>query len=195
MFAMAIAVVMAANPADVMRLLYSPEYASRGHLALLFLAFGNVAFSMLAIAGTILNGAGKSRPAVVSAAITLALATGGNFVAISMFAGSGHVLEIAASVTAGSMLIGAVIAAFQLRKHFEATLPLLSLGRIILATAVAFALGRVLPLHGKLMTLVEAAVVAVTFLVVLVITRELGARDLEAIKAVRRKRGAGEGEP
>ena len=195
MFAMAIALVMAANPADVMRLLYSPEYAARGHVALVFLAFGNVAFSMLAIAGTILNGAGKSRPAVVSAAITLGLATAGNFVAISMFAGSGHVLEIAAAVTGSSMVIGAVIAAFQLRKHFDATLPLLSLARIILATAVAFALGRVLPFHGKLMTLVEAAVVAIAFLAVLVITRELGARDLEAIKAVRTKRGAGEGEP
>jgi stage V sporulation protein B len=195
MFAMAIAVVMAANPFDVLRLLYSPEYAERGHIALIFLALGNVAFSMLAIAGTILNGAGNSRPAVISAAITLAIATVGNFIAISTFAGSPHVLDIAAGVTGGSMLIGAVIAAVQLKKYFDATLPLASLARIVLATAVAFAVGRVLPLHGKLMTLVEAVIVAGAFLVVLVITRELGARDLEAIKAVRRKRGAGEGEP
>ena len=192
MFAGAIAVVMAANPVDVMSLLYSPEYAVRGGNALVFLALGNVAFSMLAIAGTILNGAGKSRPAVISAAITLAIATIGNFIAIGMFAGSGHVLEVAAAVTGGSMLLGAVIAAFQLRKIFGATLPVASLVRIVLATAVAFAVGRVLPLHGKLMTLVEAAVVVAVFLVVLVVTRELGARDLEAIKAVRKKRGAGE---
>jgi acetylornithine/succinyldiaminopimelate/putrescine aminotransferase len=132
---------------------------------------------------------------VISAAITLAIATVGNFIAISTFAGSPHVLDIAAGVTGGSMLIGAVIAAVQLKKYFDATLPLASLARIVLATAVAFAVGRVLPLHGKLMTLVEAVIVAGAFLVVLVITRELGARDLEAIKAVRRKRGAGEGEP
>jgi stage V sporulation protein B len=192
MFAGAIAVVMAANPADVMSLLYSPEYAARGGTALTFLAFGNVAFSMLAIAGTILNGAGKSRPAVISAAITLAIATVGNFIAISMFAGSGHVLEIAAAVTGGAMLLGAVIAAYQLKAVFGATMPLGSLARVVLATAVAFAVGRVLPLHGKLMTLVEAAVVVGVFLAVLVVTRELGARDLEAIKAVRKKRGAGE---
>jgi hypothetical protein len=43
-----------------------------------------------------------------------------------------------------------------------------------------------------LMTLVEAVVVGATFLVVLVITRELGTRDLEAIKAVRRKRAPAE---
>jgi len=43
------------------------------------------------------------------------------------------------------------------------------------------------------MTLVEAVIVGVTFLAVLVVTRELGKRDLEAIRAVRRKR-AGQGE-
>lgn len=192
MFAMAIAVVMAANPADVMSLLYSPQYAARGGMALMFLAFGNVAFSMLAIVGTILNGAGKSRPAVISAAITLAIAIVGNFIAIGATAGSGHVLEVAAAVTSGAMVIGAVITSFQLKWTFGATLPIGSLVRVLLATAVAFALGRVLPLHGKLMTLVEAAVVALAFLAVLVITRELGARDLQAIKAIRTKRGAGE---
>jgi hypothetical protein len=46
----------------------------------------------------------------------------------------------------------------------------------------------VLPFHGKLMTLVEAVAVGATFLIVLVVTRELGKRDLDAIKAVRRKR-------
>jgi hypothetical protein len=45
------------------------------------------------------------------------------------------------------------------------------------------------------MSLVEAAVVGVTFLVALVATGELGKRDLEAIKAVRKKRAAGGGEP
>ena len=92
------------------------------------------------------------------------------------------------------MVIGAVIAAVQLQKHFGATLPLVSLVRILIATGVAFAVGRFLPLHGKLMTLVEAVIVAGVFLVVLVASRELGARDLQAIKAVRSKRGAGEGE-
>ena len=194
MFAMAIAVVMAANPSDVLSLLYTPAFAARGAHALVFLAFGNVAFSMLAIAGTILNGAGKSRPAVISAAITLAIAVIGNAIAISMYASSPHVLDVAAAVTGGAMVIGAVIASFQLQRHFGATMPLVSLVRILIATGVAFAVGRFLPLHGKLMTLVEAVIVAGVFLVVLVASRELGARDLQAIKAVRSKRGAGEGE-
>jgi hypothetical protein len=42
---------------------------------------------------------------------------------------------------------------------------------------------------------VEAVIVGATFLIVLVVTRALGKRDLEAIKAVRRKRAAGGAEP
>jgi heme/copper-type cytochrome/quinol oxidase subunit 1 len=49
----------------------------------------------------------------------------------------------------------------------------------------------VLPLHGRVMALVAAVIVGVVFLAVLIITRELGTRDLEAIKAVRKKRASG----
>jgi stage V sporulation protein B len=190
MFAMAIAVVMAASPFDVLGLLYAPDYAAHGGPALVWLAFGNVAFAMFAIAGTILNGAGRSRAAIGSAAITLAFAAVGNYIAISAAAGSGHVLEVAAMVTTSAMLLGAVITGWQLQQLFGASVPLRSLARIVISAIAAFAVGRVLPLHdrGKPMTLVLAVAVAVTFVGMLVATRELGARDLEAIKAVRRKR-------
>src|SRR5262249_10287277 len=72
-FAMVIAVVMAANPADVTALFYGAASAEKGGNALVFLALGNVAFSLFSIAGTILN-AGKFAPlAIITAAIPLAL--------------------------------------------------------------------------------------------------------------------------
>ena len=64
-----------------------------------------------------------------------------------------------------------------------------------IATGAAFAVGRVLPLQGKLMTLAEAVIVGITYLTVLVITRELGKSDLQAIRAVRAKRGTAGDEP
>ena len=195
-FAMAIAVVMAANPADVLGLVYAPDYAQLGGPALRVLALGNVAFSIFAIAGTILNGAGKTLPAVVTAAITLGLATAANYIAIPIAAEHGRVLEVAALVTSGAMLAGAIISGWVLRRQLGAFLPIASVVRIVIATGSALAVGRVLPgvlpARGKLMTLIGAAVVAATFLIVLVITRELGKRDLEAIKAVRRKRAPAE---
>ena len=155
------------------------------------LALGNIAFSVFAIAGTILNGAGFTRPATITAGITLVIAAVGNFIAIPLAMDSGRVLEVAAGVTGGSMLIGAILTGIVLKRRLGAFLPILSVVRIVLAIAVGLAVGRVLPFHGKLMSLVEAAIVAVVFLVVLVVTRELGTRDLEAIKAVRRKRAPG----
>lgn len=187
-FAMALAVVMAANPRDVLGLVYAPDYAQLGAPALTALALGNVAFSLFAIAGTILNGAGRTLPAVVTAAVTLGLAAVGNYVAIPIAAEHGDVLRIAALVTSGAMLVGAIVSGWVLRRQLGAFVPLLSVVRIAIATAAAIAVGRALPLHGKLMTLIEAVVVGATFLAVLVITRELGRGDLEAIKAVRRGR-------
>ena len=186
--AAAIAVVMAANPADVLGLVYAPDFVEHGRLALPFLALGNVAFSLIAVTGSILNGAGRARVAILVAGATLVVAIVGNYIALSMAAGGDNVLAVAAAVTGGAMLVGALVCGAILVRQFGAFLPVLSVVRVVVATAVAMAVGQVLPLHGKLMTLVEAAVVVVVFVVVLVATRELGARDLDAIKAVRRKR-------
>jgi O-antigen/teichoic acid export membrane protein len=193
MFALAIAVVMVAAPTDVLGLVYAADYAELGGSALALLALGNVAFSVFAIAGTILNGAGLTRPAIVTAAFTLGLAAVGNYIAIPLAAASGHVLAVAAAVTGGAMLIGALASGAVLRARFGAFLPITSALRIGVASAVAIALGRVAPLHGrgKLVTLVLAVIVAATFFIVLIATRELGTRDLAAIKAVRGKRAAG----
>lgn len=195
-FAMALAVVMAANPSDVLGLVYAHDYAELGGPALTALALGNVAFSIFAIAGTILNGAGKTFPAVVTAAITLAVAGVGNYIAIPIAAEHGNVLLVAAVVTSGAMGIGAIVSGWVLRKELSAFLPAASVVRVVIATVAALAVGRALPLPlplpGKLLTLADAVVVGATFLIVLVITRELGRGDLEAIKAVRRKRAPAE---
>ncbi|MEO6777640.1 MAG: oligosaccharide flippase family protein [Kofleriaceae bacterium] len=190
-FAAAIAVAMAANPTAILGIVYAPDYAQIGGPALALLALGNIGFSVFAIAGTILNGAGFTLYAQITAGITLALAAVANFIAIPLALESGHVIEVAAGVTGGAMVVGAVITGLVVRKQLGAFLPLLSLARIAMAGAIAIAVGRVVPVHGKLMALVVAALVAVVFLVVLVVTRELGKRDLEAIKAVRRKRAPG----
>ncbi len=193
-FAMAIAVVMAANPADVLGLVYPPDYAQQGAAALSLLAIGNVAFAVFAIAGTILNGAGLSRVAIASAALTLVLAAAGNLIVIPLAVESGRVLEAAAAVTGASMIVGAIVGGLLMHRRLGAFLPVTSVVRVAIATAAALVVGRLLPLHGKLMTLAEAVIVGLSFLVVLVVTRELGKRDLDAIRAVRKKRAAGGGD-
>jgi len=190
-FATALAVVMAANPTPLLDIPYALDYAVLGGPALIALALGNVAFSIFAIAGTILNGAGQTRAAIATAAITLGIAAIGNAIVIPMLEPGRQLLLGAASVTAISMVIGAAISGLALVKHLGAFLPIASLARVALAVVVAMAVGRVIPFRTPLMTLVEAVIVGLTFLAVLVGTRELGKRDLQAIAAVRKKRGTG----
>jgi stage V sporulation protein B len=193
MAAAGIAVVMAANPGDVLGLVYAPDFVAAGGAALPLLALGNVAFSLIAVSGAILNGAGRTRVATLTAGVTLVVAVVGNFVAIPLAARHDAVLPVAAAVTGGAMLFGAIVCGWALRREFGAFVPVASVVRVAIATASAMAVGRVLPLHGKLMTLVEAGVVFAVFAIVLVVTRELGSADLAAIKAVRRKRAAAAG--
>jgi stage V sporulation protein B len=185
MFALAMAVVMAANPVDVLGVIYQADYAQAGGPALAWLAFGNVAFSVLAINGTILNGAGLTRPTTTIAAIAVVIAIAGNYVAISI-AGPGHALIAAALATSLAMIVGAVASGVMVYRRLGAFIPALSLVRVGIATGAAVAVGRVVHLGGsKLMTIAEAAMVGATFLIMLVITRELGKRDLAAIRAIR----------
>ena len=181
-FAMAIAVVMAANPVDVLGLVYAPDYARARRPALPLLALGNVAFSLFAIAGTILNGAGQDAardghrgdhargrgrrqlhrdpdraPSAATCCVVAALVTGGAMVRRRDRVGLG-------AAPRGSARSCRCVEPGPGRRSRP---PRRS------RSAAS------LPLHGKLMTLVEAVVGRrATFLVVLVSTRELGKRDL-----------------
>jgi stage V sporulation protein B len=190
-FAMAIAVVMAANPVHLLDVVYPADYAERGGPALAALAIGNVAFSMFAIAGTMLNGAGLTVPAIVTAAITLAIAVVGNLIAIPLVAPGRGLLLVAAAVTGGAMIVGAAISGGILRKKLGAFVPLATLVRVAIAVAAALGVGRIIPFSSPLASLVEAAIVGVVFLGTLIVTRELGRDDLKAIASIRAKRGTG----
>jgi len=190
-FATAIAVVMAANPRALLDIPYADDYAVLGAPALTSLALGNVAFSIFAIAGTILNGAGYTKDAIIGAAITLTLAAVGNAIAIPMCEPGREVLLVAGTVTGGAMVCGAGLTGYLLWRRLGAFVPVLTLVRVLVAIAAAMAVGRVIPFTSPLLTLVEAGAVGLTFLGVLVATRELGKSDLRAIAAVRAKRGQG----
>ncbi len=189
-FATAIAVVFAANPQPLLDVPYADDYAYFGAPALVALALGNVSFSIFAIAGTILNGAGRTRQAIVVAAVTLAVAVVANAVVIPRFDPGREVLLACAVATGSAMTVGAVLGGWILKRELGAFMPLLTFIRVLVAVAVAIALGRVLVMTSPLMTLVEAALVGTAFLVTLVVTRELTLRDLRAVTSLAgRKKG------
>jgi stage V sporulation protein B len=190
-FATGIAIIMAANPVHILSVPFQPDDAAFGAPALVVLALGNVAFSLFAIAGTILNGAGMTRKAIGVALLTLIAAAAANLIVIPMFTPGRSLLLACGAATSGAMVLGAAAGGFVLYRHLGAFLPLVSLVRVMLAAAAAAAVGRVIPLSTPIGTLVESAAVGVVFLIALIVTRELGAADLAALTRVVRKRGGG----
>src|SRR6185295_12139940 len=96
-----LAVALGSRPEAVMRLFYKPEYAV-GAGALAALVAGYVCFSLFTIAGTIINGAGRTQPTFVIGMVTLGAATCANWLAIRwQLAHGGDVLYGAALATTG----------------------------------------------------------------------------------------------
>lgn len=193
-FATAIGVVMAANPRPMLDVVYPADYAQVGAPALVALALGNVAFCLFAIAGTILNGAGQTRQAILVAGATLAVAAVANAVVIPAMDPGPDMLLGAASATALAMLVGAGLGGWVLVRRLGAFMPWSTLLRVPVAVAAAVAVGSVMPATAPLATLGEAAVVGLSFFAALVLTGELGRRDLSALAALggRRRRKGGD---
>lgn len=188
-FATAIAVVFAANPYPLLDIPYQSDYAYFGAPALVALALGNVAFSIFAIQGTILNGAGYTRAAIFVASITLAIAAVANAVAIPRFDPGRDALLAASCATGGSMLIGAALGGFVLHRKLGSFIPVFTVVRVLIGIGVAMAVGRFLTFTTPLMTLVEGTIVGLSFLAALIVTGELKMDDLRAVTNLARKTG------
>jgi stage V sporulation protein B len=189
-FAGAMGAVLASNPGPLMGVPFKPEYAAVGGPALAALAVGHVAFSLFSIGGAILNGAGRTREATLSAAVTLGVLVIALFVALPRFTPGRELLAAAGLCTAGAMVLGALVTGVLLRRHFGVFVPLVTAARVLAATAAAVGVGQVWPAGGKLMVLVGAVAAGVVYLAVLIVTRELGRADLERVLGVARRRKA-----
>jgi stage V sporulation protein B len=177
-----LAATLGSRPTAVMRLLYPAEYAVGGP-ALAVLLVGYVCFSLLNIAGTIINSAGKTQPTVIIGAITLAVATAANWGAIAWALEHQRDPLLAAAVaTTAAMALGVAASGLFLLREFGAFLEPLSVARTALAAAAAFAVGHAWPntgfLGGKVGTLVCCATSATVFLVVAVGSGELKPSEL-----------------
>jgi O-antigen/teichoic acid export membrane protein len=182
-----LAAVLAARPEATMRLFYKPEYVVGAH-ALSALVFGYVSFSMFNIAGTIINGSGRTLPTTVIGLITLAATVAAEWIGIRVALDRGlDPLFVAAVTTAATMTLGLVLSAGYLWRTFGAALPPLSLVRVGLAYAAALATGwawnRAGLMPGKVGTLVSSAAVGVVYLVVVVVTGELRPSELKRLRA------------
>ena len=178
---LALASAVAARPEGLLNF-FPAGYQTAGN-ALAILAFAYVAFSLLSIAGTIINGAGHTLPTTIIGVVTLALDLVLTWAGVRWALATGHdALAGAALGTSIAMTLGFVLSLVYLQKKFRASLRLSTVLRGALASAAAIGVGRVLPLHGKLGSFVVCAIAGVVFIVALFVLRELTPRELRALR-------------
>ncbi len=180
LFVVAMAVGIAARPEALLGL-FGKRYLP-GAPALPVLAFGYVAFSLLTIAATIINGAGRTLPTIVIGAATLAVDAAACWGAISWASATGHdPLVAAAAASTGAMALGLALAMGWLQRSFGVSIRLASLGRTAIAAAAGIAVGHLVPLRG-ILGLGACVTGGLVFIAALVATGELSLVELRALR-------------
>jgi O-antigen/teichoic acid export membrane protein len=182
-----LATVFVALPGQALALAFPAEYAPAAP-ALRILSLGIVAYGLMVVSNTILNGAGLPWRAMAVVLATLAAVSAGVVGFLVCSGPEGDPLLAAAGGTAIGMGLGLVISAVVVRRRFGTFWPWLSAARVLAAAATATVAGHFLPHGGRLLTLGECLLVLATYLVVLFVTREFGAEDLDHLRRVLRRR-------
>lgn len=168
-------------------------YDALGTSSMHILTIGFGGFAIFGILTTVLNSLGRERASMLLTALAFALVVGTSFAIVpgTPF-GPGILLRTAISTTVG-LFTATLTTALLVKKTAGAVVSPLSLVRVILAMAIAIAVGRFLPAQSKPLTLVMAAVVALVYVTLLLVTRELGKEDLATVRTVlsRRSKSAG----
>jgi O-antigen/teichoic acid export membrane protein len=181
-----LAAVLGARPDAVMRVFYKPEYAVAAP-ALAVLLAGYVCFSLFNIAGTILNGAGRTRDAMITGAVALASCVGACWAGTAWaLATHRDALLWAAISTTAAMALALSLSGVFLFRAFGAFLPMLTILRTALASGAAYGLGRAWPttgfFGGKLGTLAWMSACGIVFLTVAVASGELRPSEIKRLR-------------
>ena len=173
----------------LLQLVFGPEAASLGGGSLQLLAIGFGGFAIFGVLTTVLNSLKHERESVIVTAVAVSLVVALCYWRVRGAPFGADLLLYTAQATAAGLFVATLSAAFFVYRAAGAVAPPLTLVRVLLGVGVATALGRFLPHAGKIVTPVYAALVALAYLLILLVTRELSGADLATLRAVATKRG------
>jgi stage V sporulation protein B len=183
--------VVVAMPASMLSFAYPVADAMKGADVLRFMALAQAAFAMLGIATTILTSTGREG---LAALLTLGavVAVGGACALLVPNAAFGHDQLVRSAQAAGMGLAATlVVGGLLVKRATGAFVPAATAIRCLVAVGACVAVGLVAPRFSRLLTPVVAAAAGVAYLLVLLVTGEIGKRDLGMLQALRGKRAAG----
>ena len=170
-------------------LVFGAEAASLGGSSLQLLAIGFGGFAIFGVLTTVLNSLKHERESVIVTAVAVTLVVALCYWRVRGAPFGEHLLLYTAQATAAGLFVATLSAAFFVYRAAGAVAPPLTLVRVLLGVGVATSLGRLLPHAGKIVTPVYAVLVALVYLLILLVTRELAGADLATLRAVVTKRG------
>ncbi|MBN2359824.1 MAG: oligosaccharide flippase family protein [Deltaproteobacteria bacterium] len=178
LIAIGCAAVIAGCAGDLLALLFPARYGAAG-AALAVLVVDYALLALIAIGCTVINAVG--RPLLSFAAVALATALAGALVAGAIDRWG---LMGAAAGTTGGTVCGLALTLWWLRRAVGAGPALLSTLRIAAAGIIAAGVGIAVPPLGAAWVLFELAGLGLLYLALLIVGRELGPADLDALRAL-----------
>lgn len=184
------AALFSANAAEVLRLVYPPEYVA-GAPALRIVAVGMLSFAVITVLTSVISSGGRPWISVAIVAVTLVLDAGLNVALIPSMGLAG-----AATATTIAMFVGAAACVGFVRFRYGARLPLVSIARVAVSAGVVYAASLLLPsdavfqslgLSGLLVRVAVAAefmLMGLLYLVALIATREIGAAEWRLLRRI-----------
>lgn len=171
--------------APLLRLVYaSPEVAVLGARSMQILTLGFGAFASLGVLTAALNSLGREKAGAVITATAFALVVALCFAVASGAPFGEEILFRTALSTSAGLVVATLCAAALVHRTAGAVVAPSSFARVVVAMAIAIAVGRHLPQIGKLATLVECVGVVAVYASSLLVLGEVGKRDVEIVKSV-----------
>jgi len=171
-------------------LVFGPEAAKLGGQSLELLALGFGGFAIFGVLTTVLNSLKHERESAIVTGVAVTLVVALCYLRVRGAAFGEDLLIFTAEATAAGLFVATLSAAFFVYRAAGAVAPPLAIVRVLIAVAVATAVGRFLPQAGKILTPVYAVLVACVYVCILLVTRELGVNDLNTVREVVSKRRA-----
>ena len=175
------ATLFSSGASGVLRVIYRDTYQA-GSPALRIVAFGMLLFGLLYIVTTIISASGQPGVSLLLGVITLVTSTALNALLIPS-----RGLVGAATATTISMLVGTVLACAYLWRRFRTLMPFTSILRIAACAGVVYGASLLFSPASKVLVIAQLIGLSVTYLIVLVLSGELGRNDLRLIARVARR--------
>jgi stage V sporulation protein B len=174
----------------VLRILPLADASTVGGPALRILALGMGAFAIFGIVCSALTSLRRERITALLTAVAVALVASACIITIPQGGFGPTMLVASATATSVALTLSSIVGSVVLVRTAGAFAPAVTIARVLAAIGITVVVASRLPWLGKPGVLIEAALMAALYVVVLVATGELGKRDLATVRGVLLKKRA-----